>query len=93
MTTHNSDKDIKQLIDNAGLKQLTKDRLNQVYTDMMEAEKRERCSGLRWELQGMINTLQTEGIISLSELDCLGTAFGNVWKARDRAFYIASHNK
>lgn len=40
MTTHNSDKDIKQLIDNAGLKQLTKDRLNQVYTDMMEAEKR-----------------------------------------------------
>lgn len=38
--------------------------------------------------QLMLNSLDTENIISSSEFDNLGKAFGLVWRNRKKSFYL-----
>lgn len=81
------DKVIK-LINKLKVKLATKDRFKETFNLMLSTDDKHQCSMFRNELQGMLNSLEAEGIISLYELDVVGTAFGAVWKARNRSFLV-----
>lgn len=79
---------VLNLIDKLSVKTATKDRFNETYQLMLFTDDKHQCAMFRNELQGMLNSLDTEGIINFSEFDGLGKAFGLVWKNRNKAFHL-----
>jgi hypothetical protein len=77
-----------KLVEQLNVKPVTKERFFEALDLMLGANNESRCSMFRNELQGMINALESEGIISLFEFDELGDAFGSIWKAKAKSFFL-----
>jgi hypothetical protein len=76
------------LIESLRIKSVTKGRFIDALQLMVDAKDEARCSIFRNELQGMLNALEPEGIVSLFEFEQLGTVFGVIWKAKAKSFYL-----
>ncbi|QLI60464.1 hypothetical protein IBG34_23205 (plasmid) [Aeromonas media] len=81
---------ITTMIQALPVREATKARMQESLEVMASARDRARCSQMRFELQGMINTLETEGLISIQELDAMGAAFGRLWRTLSQGFVIAA---
>lgn len=66
------------LIDSLTIKPASNARFKETFQLMLATDDKHRCSMFRNELQGMLNSLETEGIISMAELAEVGKAFGAV---------------
>jgi hypothetical protein len=69
---------------------VTKSRLLESVMLMYSTDCQKRCQNFRFELQGTLNALESEGIISLTQFTQLGEAVGNLWKKRNRSFYLTT---
>jgi len=79
----------KALIQALPMKEATKARMQESLVLMVNARDRARCSQMRFELQGMINALETEEVITIQDLDALGEAFGHLWRSLSQGFIMA----
>lgn len=80
---------ITALIQALPMKEATKARMQESLVLMVNARDRGRCSQMRFELQGMINALEAEEVITIQNLDALGKAFGHLWRSLNQGFIMA----
>lgn len=78
------------MIQSLPIREETKARMQQSLALMVSARDRARCTQMRFELQGMINALETEGVISIGDMDAIGAAFGRLWRTICQDFIVAA---
>ena len=78
------------LIDQTTLSDRTKDILKETLSLMLESNSKESCTNFRFELQGIINALAAETLISKNQHSCLGSAFGDIAKRLYKSFYFTT---
>ena len=77
-----------QLIAKLPIKAATKALFNETFQLMVSAKDKPQSSIFRHELQGMLNSLEREEVITLSDLENTNKAIGSVWKAKAKAFHL-----
>lgn len=77
-------------VNSLNVKAVTKVRFGETLQLMLDSEDKKYCSIFRNELQGMLNALELECIISTEEHKRLSETFGSLWKAKAKAFYLTS---
>lgn len=77
-----------ELIAKLNIQKITKARFNESLQLMLDAKSKSDCSHFRNELQGMLNALEPEGVITYSDFLQLSEIFGGIWKAKAKSFYF-----
>ncbi len=82
------DKKLLELLSNEQVTQRTRVYVNNLLSEMMNAKTEEAGWRIRSELQGMINSLELQGVISAKQHSALGEAIGDAWKPLSRSFAV-----
>lgn len=77
-----------QYIDRLSIKSKTKKRFKESFDLMLSTNTKSDGLNLRFELGGMLSSLEAQGVISTSELKTLNHALGDIWKAKNKAFFF-----
>lgn len=77
-----------QDINKLNIKTKTKKRFKESFDFMLSANTKNDGLNLRFELGGMLSSLEAQGVITTAELKTLNHALGDIWKAKNKAFYF-----
>lgn len=66
----------------------TKERFAESFNLMLTAKTKSDGLNLRFELGGMLSSLEAQYVISTEDLKAVNQAIGDVWKAKSKAFYF-----
>lgn len=87
------DKELIELLSNEQVTQRTRLYISNLFSEMINAKTEEAGWRIRSELQGMINSLELQGVISAMQHSALGEAIGDAWKPLSRSFAVSRLNQ
>lgn len=79
---------VLELIDMLKITSTTEARFKESFQLMLAAKSITDATNFRFELGGMLSSLEAESVITTAELENINKAIGTFWKAKSRAFYF-----
>lgn len=81
--------DVSKLIRELPVKAETRIYLTELLLEMGQVENEKKGWGYRFEVQGVINGLATEGVITEAQRDTISETVGEIWKPIARSLAVA----